>query len=92
MRISAAKQFTLGASQEEVIKKVSAGRIVDLSKQECEDAYTLAERYADQHGDDPNTAWGYAAGITRLSQGVWADNRLRMDKAAGKVLAMAVVR
>jgi hypothetical protein len=87
-RIQAAKQYTLGPSRDSIVKLVF-GKQWGLSKQQCEDAYVLAARHADDHGGDPNTAWGYAAGITRLSQGMYADKRDIMDRAAGRVMEMA---
>ncbi len=87
-RIRQAKQKLLGDTKEEVITWVF-GKQFGLTKTECENAYTLAERHADQHNGDPNTAWGFCAGVTRLSQQAYADKRDKMDRAAGKILETA---
>jgi hypothetical protein len=87
-RIAAAKIKLLGASREEVVT-FAFGKNFGLSKAECENAYVLADRHADEHGGNPNSAWGYAAGITRLSQQKFADKRDVMDRAAGKILETA---
>lgn len=87
-RIRAAKMLELGPSKEKVIELVF-GKALGLSKSECESAYVLAERYEDEHGNNPRSAWGFASGVTRLSQQKYADQRDRMDRAAGKVLELA---
>lgn len=57
-----------------------------LSRKAAEDAYDVAEQYADVHGD-PRSPWGLASGVTRNSQQlVYADERHELDKAAAKVL------
>lgn len=88
LRIRQAKIHQLGQSKESIIDFVFK-RNFGLSKTECENAYVLACRYEDQHGGDPHSAWGYAAGVTRLSQQKYADERDRMDRAAGRILETA---
>jgi hypothetical protein len=90
-RIKAAKMYEIGPGQPEVVKTIF-GKGWGLSKRECEDAYVLATRHAEDHGTEPNTAWGYAAGLTRLSQGQFADKRDQMDRIGGRILEMAIVR
>ncbi len=87
-RIKKAKQHLLGPGQPEVVRNIF-GRGWGLSKRECEDAYVLATRHAEDHGTEPNTAWGYAAGLTRLSQAAYADKRDNMDRVAGRILEMS---
>lgn len=87
-RIQKAKMFELGPGKDQVVKLVF-GKDWGLSKTECESAYVLASRHAEEHGTEPNTAWGYAAGITRLSQGQYADKRVAMDRVAGRVMELA---
>lgn len=88
-RIQRSKMHVLGSGQPEVVKLVF-GKNWGLSKEVCEMAYVLAIRHAEDHGTEPNTAWGYAAGLTRLSQGLYADKRVEIDRAAGKVLELAL--
>ncbi len=87
-RIQAAKAKMLGDDKDELIQFVY-GKQFGLSKRECEDAYILANRHAEEHNNNPLSAWGFCAGVTRLSQQQYADNRDRMDRAAGKILATA---
>jgi hypothetical protein len=88
IRIRQAKQKLLGQSKEEVVDFVY-GKSFGLSRKDCEEAYVLADRHADLHGNEPNSAWGFASGVTRLSQQNYADKRDAMDRAAGKVLQLA---
>lgn len=87
-RIQKAKVHTLGTTKDGIVNAIFRADL-GLSKQQCQDSYVLAVRHAESHGDDPHTAWGYAAGITRLSQSKFADERDKMDRAAGRVLEMA---
>jgi hypothetical protein len=87
-RISAAKQLQLADTKEDVINLVFRKNI-GLSKDECENSYVLADRHCDEHGGNPLSAWGFASGVTRLSQQQWADKRDRMDRAAGKIIELA---
>lgn len=87
-RIERAKNHLLGKDKESIVTLVF-GKSLGLSKSQCEDAYVLAERFADDHHSDPRSAWGFAAGVTRLSQQGFADQRDAMDRAAGKVLDFA---
>ena len=51
--------------------------------------FELAEEHNDTDGD-PYTAWGFANGLTRLSQCTpFADERVQLDRYAGRVLALA---
>lgn len=87
-RIQGAKLKQLGQTKDEIVTLVF-GKALGLSRRECEDAYTLAERYEDSHGNNPRSAWGFAAGVTRLSQQQYADKRDTMDRAAGRILDLA---
>lgn len=87
-RIFKAKRLELADNKEDVISLIF-GKGYGLSKRECEDAYIIAERNSEDHGNNPKSAWGFAAGVTRLSQAKFADNRDRMDRAAGRILEMA---
>ncbi len=88
-RIERAKAKVLGPGSTEVVDFIFK-KGWGLAKRECEDAYVLATRHAEEHGTEPNTAWGYAAGLTRMSQGQYADRRDQIDRAAGKVLGLAL--
>lgn len=86
-RVRAAKSFVLGDSKTEVIDLVFQKGF--FSRRDATAAYELAEQFEDIHGN-PNTAWGFASGLTRLSQQTgFASKRTDMDRQAGKVLQLA---
>lgn len=50
----------------------------------------MAERHTEDHRADPGSVWGIVGGLTRLSQqSEYADKRVEIDQAAGKVLQIA---
>lgn len=86
------RTLVLGKDKTEVVDTVfRTKKIAGLTKKNAEAAFDMAEQYADSDGDgDPTTAWGYAQGLTRLSQTLnYADERTVMDRVAGQVLALA---
>lgn len=87
-KVVQAKALTLGDNKEEVLD-VLFGKQKIAQKAQLEAAYDLAERNADIDGD-PRTAWGFAQGLTRLSQQTpYMDERVRLDRAASKVVEFA---
>jgi hypothetical protein len=61
-----------------------------LTKRQTEGAFRLAEQYAGTDGS-PRSAWGFANGVTRLSQLTpYADERTALDTAAGNILRKLV--
>lgn len=86
-RIHKAMSFKIAANVDDVIDAVFQKKIISRSNAQA--AYELADRNVAVDGD-PRTAWGLAQGITRLSQEqVNADQRVALDRAAGKVLQIA---
>lgn len=84
-----AKRCLLGDTKEEVLDRLFGARV--LPRKSLEAAYDYAIEEADTHSaGSPKTAWGFAQGLTRLSQdSPFADKRAEIDRAAGKVLEMA---
>lgn len=88
-RIVAAKRCILGTTKDEVLDMLFGKRIA--SRKVLELAYSVAEMEEAEHAaGSPRSAWGYANGLTRLSQtdsgAMYADDRMELDRAAGKVL------
>lgn len=85
-KIDYARKFVLkGKTAEEVVDFIFGQRI--LTRKDAVAAYKAVVPEVD---GDPYTAWGYAQGITRLSQTTKnADSRVELDRAAGKVLKIA---
>jgi hypothetical protein len=85
--IAAVRSKTLGKDREAVVDFVHEKGI--LSRRMAEEAWDCAEAHCEIHGA-PNTAWGFASGMTRLSQrSNYADVRNELDRSAHKVLALA---
>lgn len=85
-----ARAHALGEDREETVRKVHGIRSIGLTLAEIEAAYEGAERWENVSKSPPTSAWGFVHGLTRLSQRqLYADQRNRMDRAGGKVLALA---
>lgn len=82
--VAASKVKVLGPKQEDSVD--AAYKLVGklgVSRKTLDSAYLSAAR----DGEDPNTAWGIAYGMTRRSQDNGnADNRTTVDRAAGMLL------
>lgn len=93
LKIENAKSMTLGATKDEVLDALFAKRSLGITRKDLEGGYALAEvQYELNNGQDgnPNSVWGMVNGLTRYSQQKpYADERTKLDVAAGKVLEMA---
>lgn len=86
-KINLAKAKKLGNTQDEVVEYLYVRDVA--SQKYLKAAYELAEAN-DADYCDPRSVWGMAQGLTRVAQfEKYADARVAVDKAAGKVLAMA---
>ena len=75
----------IAGSKEDVLDAVFGKRIAGISRKLASEAYDAV--VVDEDGD-PRTKWGFAQGLTRISQQTsYADERTDLDRAAGKVLA-----
>ena len=88
--IKAARQHVLGKNRLEVVEAVYGNKSIGLGKKEVEAGYQWAERWEHTALAPPTTAWGLTHGLTRWSQSATnADERDRVDQAAGKILQLA---
>ena len=91
-KIRTAKSTIIAADQEQVIDTIFANLKkagAPVSRKQLEAAQTLAIANESTDGK-PNSIWGMAQGLTRLSQDQpFADTRLKMDEAAGRLIDMA---
>ena len=70
----------LGETRDAVVD--TAVQRLDLSQKQAAEAYTLAET----HEPNPRSVWGFAQGLTRLSQRTpWQDGRFTLDRAASRL-------
>lgn len=84
-KVKSARTAKIAASRKEVLDLIFGKRILGLKA--AEKAYDAVIPDVD---GDPKTVYGYVQGITRASQETpYADERMEMDRAAAKVLAMA---
>lgn len=93
-QIAKARTFQLGATREEAIEAVlsfgRAKKIVGLTEDRLGDAFDAAEAHVDWYKVAPTTVWGMVQGLTEVSQrATHTDDRLALDRAAGKVMSIA---
>jgi hypothetical protein len=90
--IIAAKKLLLGSKKEEVLDalvKYTKTHSIPLSRSRLAEGYDTAADHSDWYGN-PNTLWANVAGLTHASQQIgFADDRATVDRAAGKLMAMA---
>lgn len=87
--LQSAKRYQLGSSEDTVIDFVFSQKKL-LTRKNAAAAYGLAEQFESIDNATPTSAWGFAQGVTRLSQqSRYADERTALDRAAGKILALA---
>ena len=90
-KIKAARNLVLGATKEEAIDAVlgfATKKRIPLARKSLESAYDIAEKNP-RYGS-PRTPWAITNGLTELSQqSGFADERMDLDRAAGKILTMA---
>ena len=84
-----AKNLILGPDKDAVLDHLFGLKIA--SRQVLGAAWDRAEEYATIDVDgSPDSAWGFAQAMTRYSQTIpYADRRTELDRAAGRVLALA---
>lgn len=89
IKLEKLRSFLFGSGKESVVKQVRQ-LVPTLSQITANAAYDAALQFADIHGD-PNTAWGYVGGLTRVSQlrGGYADKRTELDRIGGYLLQIA---
>jgi hypothetical protein len=84
-KIANARTMTLGGDKDAVLDLIFGKRF--MSRKQTETAY---EAVVPEIDGDPKTVWGLTQGITRVSQQTpYADERVAMEMASAKVLALA---
>lgn len=83
-RIAASMTKRIAATKDDLLDTLFGKRSLRLSRKELVAGYDAVK----PEDGDPLTAWGMAQGLTRYSQTTpYADERMRIDRAAGKLLA-----
>jgi hypothetical protein len=86
-KIAAAKKLILGADKEKVLDRLFGMRTLGLSRKNLDAGWEATVPALD---GPRNTAWGMVNGLTRHSQTlVYADERARVDRAAGKLMEVS---
>jgi hypothetical protein len=91
-RIERAISYSLGKNKDEALDKVFGLHIPALTRGRIVAAIAQAEISPEVSsvGASPYSAWGVAQGLTRISQSEpYADERVAIDRAAGKVMELA---
>ena len=90
-KIRMAMNFSLGNNKEEVLDALFKNLRGDLPRKVIEAGYDQAEGDSDTDTTiDPRTVWGMVQGLSAHSQTIpYADERVKIDKAGGKILTMA---
>lgn len=87
-RIAAAQRMLVADTQADVVSTLLGRRIGGLTETALDAAYTIAKE-TPRYGD-PRSVWGIVNGLTEYSQrSPFADERVTLDRAAGKVLEIA---
>jgi len=90
-KIKSARTLVLGATKDEAIDAVlgfATKKHIPMTRKALDAAYEIAEK-TPRYGS-PRTPWGIVNGLTELSQqSGYADERMDLDRAAGKILTMA---
>lgn len=84
--ISRARTRTIADTKEQVLDRLFGMRALNLSRKTLTSGY---EAVVPEQDGDAHTVWGMVQGLTRYSQSIpYADQRVSVDKAAGKMLDM----
>jgi hypothetical protein len=90
--IMGAMTAEIAHDKDSVVEKLFKNKSLGVTKRNLESAYDWAVKESRLRGNvfRPNSVWGMVCGLTRVSQECgWADERVAMDQAAGKLLSMA---
>lgn len=86
-RIHKAQAYQLASRKEDLLDMLFGKKIA--GKKELIKAYDIAEQNIDSYGS-PLSAWGFANGLTELSQqSKYTDERVNLDNAASRVIQFA---
>jgi hypothetical protein len=88
-KIESTRRYSLGTDKDTVLDTIFGLRIPALTKAKASEALQIAVEREDRYGS-PYSAWGFANGVTELSQReVNAGARVELDRAGGKILELA---
>lgn len=80
----------LGKTREELVDNLYQRKDLQLTKRVINAAYDVAVENETAQRSSPRSAWGFVQGLTRVSQdSPFADERTKLDRAAGRILSFA---
>jgi len=89
-RIEKARQFQIAGSKDQVLDKLFGMKSLAIPRKTLDAAYEHVVRNPGRYNASPRSAYGMANGLTAISQETqYADERMSLDRAAGKLLSMA---
>jgi hypothetical protein len=89
LMVERCRRYVIGAKKDDVLDAIFKLKVPALSKTVAGQAYDLAEQRVDWYGA-PNTAWGYAGGLTEIARDLPnASDRHALDLAATRIMEMA---
>jgi hypothetical protein len=79
----------IAADKDELLDKLFGMRSLGVPRKTLEAGYLLAEKHEDWYGS-PTSVWGMGNGLSEHAKSIpYADERVRAERAAGKVFEMA---
>lgn len=88
-RIERMRTYEIGATKDEILDKLFAMRVPQLTRKTIALGYDRAEQHVDWYGS-PRTAWGMVNGLTEVARDMSnADDRVALERASQKVMHLA---
>ena len=78
---------TLDNAAEDLVALARRVKVPEIGIRRAEAVIEMAQKRENRYGD-PRTVWSAVGCITEMSQGAWADDRNKLDRAAGKLLSI----
>lgn len=89
LMVERCRRYVIGADKDSVLDAIFKLKVPAITKTVAGQAYALAEQRIDWYGA-PNTAWGYAGGLTEIARDLPnASDRHALDSAASRIMEMA---
>jgi hypothetical protein len=87
-KIEKAQKTLIAEDKDKLLDKLFGIKTIGLSRKTLEAGYQAVLPAED---GNPLSVWGYVQGLTRASQSIpYADERVRVDRAAGKILSREI--
>jgi hypothetical protein len=89
LRIERMRNYTIGATKDEILDRLFSLRVPQLTRKAIASGYERAVEHVDWYGN-PHTAWGMVNGLTEVARDLGnADERVALERASQKVMQLA---